>query len=238
VTFLFKRDHHVRIATILQALNSELLRDHQCYFGGGTAIVLSRDEYRESVDIDFLISNPLGYRQLRESLTSQNGFASIVRPDSNVTLAREIRADQYGLRTMLQVGNVEIKFEIVLEGRIQLDAPSKADRICGVTTLSAIDMAASKILANSDRWADDSVFSRDLIDLAMLNLPSHKFKKAMAKATQAYGASAQRDLDKAINKLKERQGRLGACLRALKFDTIPEAVVWNQIRSLRSKKMS
>lgn len=24
-----------------------------------------------------------------------------------------------------------------------------------------------KLLANSDRWADDSVFSRDLIDLAM-----------------------------------------------------------------------
>ena len=29
-------------------------------------------------------------------------------------------------------------------------------------------MTASKLLANSDRWADDGVFSRDLIDLAML----------------------------------------------------------------------
>ncbi|MBM3349738.1 MAG: nucleotidyl transferase AbiEii/AbiGii toxin family protein, partial [Betaproteobacteria bacterium] len=30
---------------------------HQCFFGGGTAITLRHGEYRESVDIDFLISD-------------------------------------------------------------------------------------------------------------------------------------------------------------------------------------
>jgi len=29
-------------------------------------------------------------------------------------------------------------------------------------------MATSKLLANSDRWADEGVFNRDVIDLAMM----------------------------------------------------------------------
>ena len=41
---LFKRDHHKRIAAVLQSLNSELLTESQCWFGGGTAIVLARND--------------------------------------------------------------------------------------------------------------------------------------------------------------------------------------------------
>ena len=43
--------------------------------------------------------------------------------------------------------------------RISLDPPGPADSICGVATLTPLDMAASKLLANSDRWADDGTFS-------------------------------------------------------------------------------
>ena len=66
------------------------------------------------------------------------------------------------------MGDTEIKFEIVLEARIELELPGPEDRIEDVATLTPLDMAASKLLANSDRWADDSVFSRDIIDLAMM----------------------------------------------------------------------
>lgn len=179
---MFKREHHLRIATILQALDAELLLKHGCYFGGGTAIVLSHDEYRESVDIDFLISNKEGFRELRQGLTSHKGISTIVRPDFTLTLARDIRADQYGIRTMLFVGETQIKFEIILEGRISFDPPGSADRICGVATLTSLDMATSKILANSDRWSDDSVYSRDLIDLAMLCLPPLQFRQEIGRA--------------------------------------------------------
>ena len=51
---MFKRPHHRRIETLLRSLNSDVLREAQCFFGGGTAIVLLLDEYRESVDVDFL----------------------------------------------------------------------------------------------------------------------------------------------------------------------------------------
>lgn len=42
---LFRRRHHNDILRALRSLNGELLADAECYFGGGTAIVLNLDEY-------------------------------------------------------------------------------------------------------------------------------------------------------------------------------------------------
>lgn len=230
---MFKREHHVRIATVLQALDAEILFHLGCYFGGGTAIVLAHEEYRESLDMDFLVSSREGFRELRQGLSGEKGIAAIFKARSSLNLASEIRSDQYGIRTLLAIGDIQIKFEVVLEARINLEVPTSADRICGVATLTRLDMATSKILANSDRWSDSSVFSRDLIDLAMLQLAPLDFKKAMQKANAAYGEAAERDLKKAIERLKNRPGRLGECMEALKMNGIPEAVVWSRIRSLR-----
>jgi hypothetical protein len=96
-----------------------------------------------------------------------------------------------------------------------------------------IDMAASKLLANSDRWSDDAIFSRDLIDLAMLDLSSKKLREATLKAEAAYGKSIKKDLIKAIEYLKSRPGRLNTCMSALNVETIPEALLWEKIRRLR-----
>lgn len=230
---MFRREHHIRIATILQTLDAELLARHQCWFGGGTAIVLWRDEYRESVDIDFLISNRNGFRDLRQLLTGPDGIKSICRNKMELSTAREIRADQYGIRTMLKVAQTEIKFEIILEGRIEFASPGPDNHICGITTLNPIDMAASKLLANSDRWNDDSIFSRDLIDLAMLELPRASLNLAFEKATSAYGKSVQRDLKKAIEKMARRKGRLEECMAALKMDETPKALLWQRVRDLK-----
>lgn len=231
---MFKREHHIRIAMILQALDAELLNQNSCYFGGGTAIVLSHDEYRESLDIDFLVSDRKGYQTLR-NLLNEKGINAIKRKEMDLVSARAIRADQYGIRTMLLVDETEIKFEIVLEGRIQLEKPQLQDRICGVTTLSSLDMACSKLLANSDRWHDNSVFSRDIIDLAMLEVPRSTLIAAMEKAVEAYGESVKSDLSKAIQSLANRKGRLEECMSALKIEGVPKALLWNRIRNLKPK---
>lgn len=228
---MFRRDHHNRIASVLQSLNSDLLIETKCWFGGGTAIVLANNEYRESVDIDFLVSDLTGYQKLRSLLTT-NGIQAITRPGIKLKTSREIRADQYGLRTMLEVGGIEVKFEIVFEGRIKLTTPLPENSICGVRTLTVIDMAAGKLLANSDRWSDDSVFSRDLIDLAMLNLSKTQIHEAVQKAESAYGDSVKRDLKKAIQILKDRKGRLDYCMSILKIDETPKALLWDKIRTL------
>ena len=142
-----------------------------------------------------------------------------------------MRADQYGIRTMLQGADWPIKFEIILEGRIELAAPSAKDKVCGIATLTPLDMAASKLLANSDRWNDDGVFSRDIIDLAMMNPSLALLRLAVAKAEAAYGQAIRIDLDKAINRLKTRPDLLERCMQAMAM-TLPRAVVWGQIRKL------
>lgn len=232
--FLFKREHHLRIAVLLQSLDGDALAVRGCLFGGGTAIVLSHGEYRESVDLDFLVSDSVGYRDLRLLLTA-GGMQKIAKPGSNLTQLREIRADQYGIRTLLDASGVAIKFEIILEGRIELESFRPEDRICGVATLAPLDMTTTKLLANSDRWADDSVFSRDLIDLAMLAPSPRTLKNGIEKASKAYGESIKRDLAKAIERLRNRPGRLDECMAALKMDSIPKVVLWKRIRELHPK---
>lgn len=230
---MFERPHHQRIAQVLLSLNGALLREQRCLFGGGTAIVLRRGEYRQSLDIDFLVSDVTGYRRLRQLLTGAQGFAAILRDHVGpIEPLRDIRADQYGIRTMLKVAGQQIKFEIILEGRIALATPDEKDEVCGIATLSPLDMAAGKLLANSDRWYDDAIFSRDLIDLAMLRPPLKLLRKAVAKAETAYGQAILRDLDLAICRLQERPGRLDRCMEALSVN-LPKALLWERIRALR-----
>lgn len=229
---MFKREHHIRVATILQALDAEVLNEHHCLFGGGTAMVLSHGEYRESVDIDLLVSDVSAFLNLRQLLKGPQGIGAIARRNMDLQAVRDIRSDQYGIRTMLRVADTEIKFEIVHEGRIKLETPREKDQICGIATLTLLDMATTKLLANSDRWADDSVFCRDLIDLAMLEAPRPLLRQAMKKASAAYKESALRDLEKAIENLKQRKGRLEECMEALQINEVPPAVLWKRIRSL------
>lgn len=229
---MFERPHHRRIAAILEALDAEALAAHACWFGGGTAIVLLHGEYRESIDIDFMVADRDGYRGLRQRLTGPDGLRSIARPGAVLEPVRELRADQYGLRTVVRAGGVDIKFEIVLEARIGFDAPGADDRICGVATLTPLDLAASKLLANADRWADTSVFSRDLIDLAMMRPPRALLRAAIAKAAQAYGESVVDTLRKAIDRMRQDPQRLEVCRRALRMDTVTTAVLWSRIRAL------
>ena len=231
---MFSRPHHQRIALILQMLDGNLLRRNSCLFGGGTAIALSHSEFRESVDMDFLVSDMTCYRQLRQLASSVQGINSFVREGAGtLDRSRDIRADQYGIRTMLMVGEFPIKFEIILEARISLDAPDPSRQICGISTLSEMDMVTSKLLANSDRWNDPSVFSRDLIDLAMMGPETKVLNQAINKAKQAYGECITHDLVKAIDSMQTRPEWLERCIEALKVNT-PQAAVWQMIRSLRN----
>ncbi len=228
-----ERPHHQRISQVLDVLNGQLLRENYCLFGGGTAIALRYGEFRESVDVDFLVSDVASYRNLRQLLTGADGIAAIVRVGADpLTQAREVRADQYGIRTMLRVADQTIKFEIVLEGRIELADPGASDEVCGVATLTPLDMATSKLLANSDRWGDDGVFNRDIIDLAMMNPSLVLLRQAVAKAETAYGQAIRQDIEKALQRLQNRHGWLERCMQTMAM-SLPKAVVWQRLRALR-----
>ena len=99
---MFKRLHHRYIARVLNALDAPLLLDNHCLFGGGTAIALRYGEYRESVDIDFLVSDIECYRNLRQFMKSPSGIVSILRESSEkLELTRPVRADQQWTRSKI-----------------------------------------------------------------------------------------------------------------------------------------
>ena len=214
---MFKRAHHNRIQTLLTALDADFLNRNGCFFGGGTAIVLALDEYRESVDISFLCASRDGYRELRNTITNVSLGAIFADP---VELAREVRADRYGIRTFLLSDGVPVKFEIVSEGRIPIDGT--VNPVTGVPTLSRIDMYAEKLLANTDRYNDKAVASRDIIDLAMMIRHWGRIPPvAWDKARKAYGASVDQAWLVAVDLVGERT-HLAQCLQKMHMD--PELV--------------
>jgi Nucleotidyl transferase AbiEii toxin, Type IV TA system len=200
---------------------------HQCYFGGGTLIALQHGEYRESRDVDFRVSDLDAYRELRGFVTTDGLAGLFTEP---VKQLRDARMDQFGIRTLIEVDEVPIKFEIVLEARIALDRPPAEQAVCGVSALTPVDQVAEKLLANSDRWADDDTDSRDLIDLAMMLKGGRIPRLALEKAGRAYN-SIEADLQKAKTHI-ERPGRLARCMAHLQM-TQPPALVLDRIRKLK-----
>ena len=228
---LFRRLHHQRVAEVLSTLDARVLAEHNCWFGGGTAIVLANGEFRESVDIDFLVSDPQSYRALRQ-LIRDHGLDALATRE--LELGRTPSVDAYGIRTSVLVAGVAIKFEIIHEGRIDLDTPSLDEEICGLRILTRTDQVATKLLANDDRWADTSTFSRDLIDLAMMKPDTTALNAGARKAVDAYGKTVGESLNNAVTYLRDRPQRLDEYIRALKIDA-PRAAVWQSIRDLSSR---
>ncbi|WP_211283966.1 nucleotidyl transferase AbiEii/AbiGii toxin family protein [Phycicoccus duodecadis] len=219
------------MAEVLSMLDAPLLAEHNCWFGGGTAIVLANGEFRESVDIDFLVSDQQSYRQLRQIVRDHGLEALATR---QLELGRTPVVDGYGIRTSVLVAGIAIKFEIIHEGRIDLDPPSLGDEICGLRVLTRTDQVATKLLANDDRWADTSTFCRDLIDLAMMKPDTVALKAGARKAVDAYGKTVGESLNKAVTYLQDRPQRLDEYIRALKID-VPRAAVWQSIRDLSAR---
>jgi len=206
--------------------------EHQCFFGGGTAIALRYGEFRESVDIDFLISDIGLYGKVRNDIRDHHDLSPLLLPGKTLELIRDLRTDQYGIRTVIGIGEAKIKLEIIGEGRISFDLPEPKEFIDGIPSLTRLDSIASKLLVNSDRYADDSVYSRDLIDLAMIKPTKKELHLAMEKAKKAYGDSIQRDLVRSIDYLFQREKRLDKCTDYLKID-LPVSVIYQKIQKLK-----
>ncbi|MBR8827745.1 MAG: nucleotidyl transferase AbiEii/AbiGii toxin family protein [Gomphosphaeria aponina SAG 52.96 = DSM 107014] len=210
----FKFDFHHKILTILESLNGDLLRESFAYFGGGTLIALDYGEYRQSKDIDFLCPVALsGYKNLR-SIIFDRGYEGLFRNLNDFKIQRAT-TDQYGIRMAINVAGIVIKTEIIAEERFPLDSP-RYPHWSPVPCLSHNDCFTAKLLANSDRYLDDSVTSRDLIDLAILRLHSSLPQLAIEKAEQAY--EVIRPLAAAIKRFQSRPDYRQKCYASLQID--------------------
>ena len=108
----------------------------------------------------------------------------------------------------------------------------------GIQTLAPIDLAAEKLLANADRWGNDSVYSRDVIDLAMMRADRRLLEAACVKAEGAYGASVRRSLSQAVDTLEARRGRLEECMIALSVNGVTRAQLWQAIRTVARRLLA
>ena len=74
---IFSHPYYQRIAKVLESLDADLLKTHNSLFARGTAIALRYGEYRESVDMDFLVSDLASYRHLR-NLVREQGLQALM----------------------------------------------------------------------------------------------------------------------------------------------------------------
>lgn len=197
---MFERPAHRRVAVLLAALDAELLARCGFLFGGGTRIALELGEFRESQDVDFLCSQADGYSELRFR-ASQRGYPGLFRPETlpELVFPREMRIDQYGIRFPAVIEGASIKVELIREARIALD-PGIRPSWSPVDCLTLPDCFAEKLLANSDRWGDRQVLSRDVIDLAALRTAIGPVpQESWRKVESAYKAAVRMDLGKALD---------------------------------------
>jgi len=175
------------------------LLENKCYFGGGTAVVLTHGEYRLSLDVDFLCDDTDGYRELRSAVKESSAAALFGTETSTV---RDFKADQYGIRGVVSLSGQHIKFEILREARIRLDGAISPD--LGVPILSRESQFSEKLLANADRCLDRSVAYRDAIDLGYLIGKSSMIPAAsIAAAERAYGKDILRSIRNVLERLSD-----------------------------------
>lgn len=229
----FSRPRHVLVENILHSLDAAFLEKAQCYFGGGTRIVLDLGEYRESADIDLLCSSREGYRELRSTVRNDS-LGEIAA--GRLALAREVVADRYGIRTFIDFDGEKIKFEIVNEGRIDLSG-SRHSRL-RVPCLSEVSCFAEKFLANDDRWNDEAVLSRDVIDLAFMieGWGAAAAREGCAAARGAYGDSVEASAQAAARKLMRKKDYFKKCVAGLRVT--PAETLTSGLKKLAAGKWS
>lgn len=149
----------------------------------------------------------------------------------DVRLLREPRTDRYGIRLALALGDAALKLEIVSEGRIPLQGID--DPTLPTARLTDTDLVAEKILANDDRYLDDSALGRDAVDLLMLehtlgSLPPAAWEKAL----KAYGPSAERAWHAALQRMKRRPDLVSRVFEGLGVSPEARALVEARLAAL------
>lgn len=139
--------HHKIIASALSNFNADFFCKNNIIFGGGTRIALELDEFRESIDIDFLCPNKASYKAVR-SIVTNSSLGDLVKTEFQYL--REIRADRDGVRTIINHQNTPIKLEFVSFDDYELSYEYQEDAF-DVPFLDRQSCFYTKLLANSDR---------------------------------------------------------------------------------------
>ncbi len=189
----FKLAHHNIIRSVLKNFNADFFFANSIFFGGGTRIALEIDEYRESVDVDFLCPHRESYRAVRQEVTSDS-LGALVKQDFNYV--REIRFDRNAVRTFIDIEGTKVKLEIVSFDNYELQGDTRD--LFPVPFINRETCFYTKLLANSDRCLVDQC--KDIFDiLAMYDAWNGIPAGAIKNAEKHYGAAILRDLRRSLD---------------------------------------
>jgi hypothetical protein len=179
---IMNRPHHLEIWKILEKFNREYLSEHSILFGGGTRIAMELNEYRESIDIDFLCANPASFKAVRSQISSAS-LGCLLRAGESVAFAREIRFDRDAARAFVVGGDRPIKLEFVHCDYYELREDERS-HLFPVPVIDRTSCFLTKLLANADRYAGSE--KKDLFDLCMMHqrwgaIPKDAWKNADEK---------------------------------------------------------
>jgi len=102
-----------------------------------------------------------------------------------------------------------------------------------VPVLDRIGLFTEKLLANSDRHADRSVFARDLIDLLMMVKSWGAIPQpAWDKARSAYGDTVAKEFHRAVQALRDAPAYLDECFATLGVDGPNQQAIQKQLAAV------
>lgn len=209
---MYKRKHHQVIEKLLTCFDREYLSDNNIFFGGGTRIALELDEYRESVDVDFLCMNTPSYRAVRTQATNVSLGKLLL---NKLNFVREIRMDRYAVRAFVEIDDVVVKLEFVALDDYQLTKSN--GKLFQLPYINKQSCFLTKLLAHSDRqYAPDK---KDLFDLLMMfqawGLPT---EATWQECDRHYGKAPKQDLLNALQLLNTKPEQFIKAGKALAVD--------------------
>jgi len=216
---MYRRARHNAIHKALLQFDKAFLLDNKVLFGGGTRIAMELDEFRESVDIDFVCPSVESYRAVRSAVSSSS-FGNLV--NGELELIREIRADRYGVRTAIKVDDTPIKLEFISFSDYRLSMAETTS--LPVPALDQNSCYITKLLALADRYAFPD--KKDFIDLLTMQrkwgAPS---QKAWAEVKRHYGEAPFKTLHKQLDTFLANPGPILSA--AAKLDMTDQATLEN-----------
>lgn len=171
---------HQLILKTLDHFNTKYLKQHNILFGGGTRIALELNEFRESIDIDFLCPDKESFRAVRQQV-EENSLGKLLDNDFSFI---KLRTDRDAVRSLIRVDGIVIKLEFVLFSDYQLQVDQNFPFV-----VPAIDHSScflTKLLANADRY--NNAPYKDIFDiLAMTDHWGSVPHEVWKHADQHYG---------------------------------------------------
>jgi len=129
----------------------------------------------------------------------------------------ELIRSRWGVRERRPTATLEVRDD---ELSVEIDLSGVDGGRLHVPCLDKKSCFAEKLLANEDRWHDDSVLNRDAIDLGFMieGWGAAPALEGLDAARAAYGETVVKSAERAARKLLERKDYFKKCMTGLRVD--------------------